>query len=86
VEKQQWDNDVKEILQLLLDKKVPLGSGSRKLSAEIERVFSSARLLLTPQRNRMTDSTIEMLELLRNWIKQDITTSKFSSSTPPGIT
>jgi hAT family C-terminal dimerisation region len=55
------------------------------MSTEIERVFSSVRLLLTPQRNRMTDTTIEMLELLRNWIKQDITISKFSSSTPPAL-
>jgi hypothetical protein len=34
------------------------------MSAEIERVFSDAKRLITPDRNRLLDSTIECLELL----------------------
>jgi hypothetical protein len=37
------------------------------MSAEIERVFSSAKKLLTPERNQMDDDTIEVNELLRYW-------------------
>jgi hypothetical protein len=55
------------------------------MSTEIERIFSSARLLLTPQWNRLTDRSIEQLELLRNWIRQGITTSEYSSSNPPAL-
>jgi hypothetical protein len=35
------------------------------MSVEVERVFSSAKRLVTPDRNRLTDETIEMLELLK---------------------
>jgi hypothetical protein len=55
------------------------------MSAEIERVFSSAAITLTPRRNRINDDTLEMLELLNNWLKQGITTSETSSSTPPTV-
>jgi hypothetical protein len=37
------------------------------MSAEIERVFSSAKRLVTPERNRLNDDTIEITELLRYW-------------------
>ena len=33
--------------------------------AEVERVFSSAKLLITPQRNSLSDERIKYLELLR---------------------
>jgi hAT family C-terminal dimerisation region len=36
------------------------------MSSEIERVFSSARLLLTTQRQRLSEITIEEAELLRH--------------------
>jgi hAT family C-terminal dimerisation region len=42
------------------------------MSAEIEREFSSAKQLITLNRNRLSDDTIEELELLRNWWRQDI--------------
>jgi hypothetical protein len=42
------------------------------MSSEIERVFSSARLLLTAQRQRLSDVTIEEAELLRHWWQQGI--------------
>jgi hAT family C-terminal dimerisation region len=37
------------------------------MSAEIERVFSSAKLLIPPERNQISDQTIEVNELLRYW-------------------
>jgi hAT family C-terminal dimerisation region len=37
------------------------------MSAELERVFSQAKLTITPARNRLSEYTIEMLELLRHW-------------------
>jgi hypothetical protein len=42
------------------------------MSAELERVFSQAKLTITPQRNRLSDHTIEVLELLRHWWVNDI--------------
>jgi hAT family C-terminal dimerisation region len=41
-------------------------------SAEVERVFSSAKLLLTPQRNSLSDERIEYLELLRYWWRNNL--------------
>ena len=41
-------------------------------SAEVERVFSSAKQLLTPRRNRMKEDTIEMLELMKYWWQRGI--------------
>jgi hypothetical protein len=37
------------------------------MSAEVERVFSSAKRTITADRNRLNDETIELLELLRYW-------------------
>jgi hypothetical protein len=37
------------------------------MSAELERVFSQAKLTVIPTRNRLSANTIEILELLRLW-------------------
>jgi hAT family C-terminal dimerisation region len=37
------------------------------MSAECERVFSGAKLLISPNRNRLADDTIEAAECLRIW-------------------
>jgi len=37
------------------------------MSAEIERIFSSAKRLLVPQRQQLSTDTIEELKLLKNW-------------------
>ena len=37
------------------------------MSAELERVFSQAKLTITPQRNRLSDTMIEVLELMHHW-------------------
>jgi hypothetical protein len=37
------------------------------MSTELERVFSQAKLTITPTRNRLSDETIESVELLRHW-------------------
>jgi hypothetical protein len=42
------------------------------MSAELERVFSSARLTTTHIRNSLLPETIEMLELLRHWWVKDV--------------
>jgi hypothetical protein len=42
------------------------------MSAEVERVFSSAKLLITPQRNSLLDERIEYLELLRYWWRNNL--------------
>ena len=41
-------------------------------SAEVERVFSSAKQLLKLRRNRMREDTIEMLELMKYWWQRGI--------------
>lgn len=46
------------------------------VSAEVERVFSSAKRLITPDRNRLNDETIEYLELLRYWWRNNIITQR----------
>ena len=38
------------------------------MSAECERVFSSAKLLISQRRNRLTADMIEACECLRAWI------------------
>jgi hypothetical protein len=48
------------------------------MSSEIERVFSSTKMLLTAQRQRINDNTIEEAELLRHWIQQGIDYDVFS--------
>ena len=42
------------------------------MSAEIERVFSSSKRQISPDRNRLHDDTIEMQELLRYWWRRGI--------------
>ena len=42
------------------------------MSAELERVFSSAKLTTTPLRNALSDKTMEVLELLRYWYTRNI--------------
>ena len=37
------------------------------MSAECERVFSSAEKLVTPERNRLAEEIIEASECLKNW-------------------
>jgi hypothetical protein len=37
------------------------------MSTELERVFSQAKLTVTPTRNRLSDGSIESVELLRHW-------------------
>jgi hypothetical protein len=37
------------------------------ISAECERVFSSTKKLITPERNRLTEDIIEASEYLKNW-------------------
>jgi hypothetical protein len=37
------------------------------MSAEVERIFSSAKRLLTPDRSTLTVESLETYELLRNW-------------------
>jgi hypothetical protein len=39
---------------------------------ELERVFSQAKLTITPTGNKLSAETIEMLELLRYWWVSDI--------------
>jgi hypothetical protein len=42
------------------------------MSAEVERVFSSAKRLITPDPNRLGSDTIEAVELLKDWWMNDI--------------
>ena len=42
------------------------------MSAEVERIFSSAKRLLTPERNALTADNLEIYEVLRNWWLHDI--------------
>ncbi len=42
------------------------------MSAELERVFSSAKLTATPLRNGLSDKTMEVLELLRYWYTRNV--------------
>jgi hypothetical protein len=37
------------------------------MSAECERVFSSTKKLITPERNRLAEEIIEASERLKNW-------------------
>ena len=45
-------------------------------SCACERVFSSAKRLITPQRSRLSDDAIEEIECLRNWMLQGIAKEK----------
>jgi hypothetical protein len=42
------------------------------MSAEVERVFSSAKRLVTPERSSLSDESIEVTELLRYWWVREI--------------
>jgi hypothetical protein len=46
------------------------------MSAEVERVFSSAKRLIGPDRMRLNDDTIEYLELLKYWWSKGIITQQ----------
>jgi hAT family C-terminal dimerisation region len=60
-------NPWKELLQQAFDLlSIPA------MSAEIERVFNSARRLITSDRNRLNDDTIEYPEPLRYWWNHNI--------------
>ena len=41
--------------------------GRPRVSAECERVFSSTKKLITPERNRLSEESIETSERLKNW-------------------
>jgi hAT family C-terminal dimerisation region len=42
------------------------------MSAEVERVFSSVKRLLTPDRNRMNKDSIEETQLLKHWWSNEL--------------
>jgi hypothetical protein len=42
------------------------------MSAEMERVFSSAKRLITQDRNRLSADEIEVLTLLKYWLDHNI--------------
>jgi hypothetical protein len=44
------------------------------ISVDIERVFNSTKQLVTPDKNRLSNSTIKYLELLRYWRTRSIIT------------
>jgi hypothetical protein len=46
------------------------------MSAKCERVFSSAKKLLSPERNKLADNTIEALECLKNWMDTGLATQQ----------
>ncbi len=41
------------------------------MSAEVERVFSRAKITITDRRNRLKMDTIEQLECLKSWLGLD---------------
>jgi hAT family C-terminal dimerisation region len=41
------------------------------MSAECERVFSQAKLALGPQRNKMIEATLNAMQCLKNWSRND---------------
>ena len=44
------------------------------MSAEVERVFSSAKRTISADRHRLNDNTIECLELLKYWWSRRLAT------------
>jgi len=38
------------------------------MAADCKRVFGIAKLMITSQRHRLQDLTIEMIQLLKHWI------------------
>ena len=67
--KQHEDNQraftTPSVIWQLGDEYEKIGSGS--MSAECERVFSSTKKLITPERNRLAEEIIEASECLKNW-------------------
>jgi hAT family C-terminal dimerisation region len=45
------------------------------MSAEVERVFSSAKRLTPPDRNRLNDEIMEVMQLLKYWWKNGVATT-----------
>ncbi|KAK5074501.1 RNA-binding ATPase activator esf2 [Exophiala xenobiotica] len=52
------------------------------MSAEIERVFSSTKKLLTPDHNALSTESLEVYELLRNWWRGDIILQRKGDGSP----
>jgi hAT family C-terminal dimerisation region len=46
------------------------------MSAEYERVFSSIKKLITPERNRLNKQSIEASEYLKNWWDRGLITQQ----------
>ena len=42
------------------------------MSSDVERIFSSAKKLLSRQRNRIDEGTVECVELLRDWWRKEV--------------
>lgn len=40
------------------------------MAADCERDFSIAKLMISSQRHRLQDQTIEMMQLLKHWISE----------------
>jgi hypothetical protein len=55
------------------------------MSTEVERVFSQAKRLITTDRNRMNDETIEVLQLLKNWWNEFTGNKIKELQRPPGL-
>jgi hypothetical protein len=53
------------------------------MSAEVERVFSSTKRLITPDRNRLSDEAIEILQLLKYWWNNELTGRKMKELAQP---
>jgi hypothetical protein len=51
------------------------------MSTEVERVFSSAKRLITGDRNRLQDNTIEVLQLLKYWWADALLAKKLGTNT-----
>jgi hypothetical protein len=49
---------------------------------ELERVFSQAKLTITPTWNKLSAETIEMLELLRYWWVNNIISQQRGGGRP----
>ena len=52
------------------------------MSAEVERLFSSAKLMLPPARNQLQPDGIEAGECIRSWTRTSIVNSNFFDYLP----
>lgn len=43
------------------------------MSSDCERLFSGAKLTITPQRNRIKANIIEAIEVMNTWLQRDVT-------------